>query len=340
VALAALLLLPGLLVVRAPWTAVPFLSAGFWVLTWFWLPSVGRERFLASALLTFLLLALLRVLPPWRARWPRWPTLLVVTAAAARLLPFFVWPTAPGAQASFQAASTLLMVWRDGLPASYEPLFPLRAFSAYPHGAHGLAADVALLAGLAAYRAAWLVRLAGEGLLPVALYALVARRLGPRAAALGVVLTLGLAGVPTAFSACGEPFVLALAFGLAAAGLLAGHREWPSAVAAGVLLAVATACHPLAAAVTLAALVVTVRPWTGGRGARPALALAAALGAGAPFLWRFRPAVSALEGERLVSSLGIAEVFRAFLALATLACMPTLVAWLLPRQNWKRRGGT
>ena len=306
VALAALLLLPGLLVVRAPWTAVPFLSAGFWVLTWFWLPSVGRERFLASALLTFLLLALLRLLPPWRARWPRWPTVLVVTVAAARLLPFFVWPTAPGAQASFQAVSTLLMVWRDGLPASYEPLFPLRAFSAYPHGAHGLAADVTLLAGLAAHRAAWLVRLAAEGLLHVALYGLLARRLDTRAAALGAVLAVALARVPTALAVCGEPFVLALAFGLAAAGLLTGHREWPSAVAGGFLLAAATSCHPLAAAITLAALVVTARRGTSGRGARPALALAVAFGASAPFLWRFRPAVPALEGERLASSLGIA----------------------------------
>ncbi len=36
--LGVLLLLPGLLVVRAPWTAVPFLSAAFWIVSWWWLP--------------------------------------------------------------------------------------------------------------------------------------------------------------------------------------------------------------------------------------------------------------------------------------------------------------
>ena len=33
-AFVVLLLLPGLLVVRAPWPAVPFLSLSFWALSW------------------------------------------------------------------------------------------------------------------------------------------------------------------------------------------------------------------------------------------------------------------------------------------------------------------
>ena len=41
-ALAALLLLPGLVIVRAPWTAVPFLSVSFWIVSWWW--GLGRRR--------------------------------------------------------------------------------------------------------------------------------------------------------------------------------------------------------------------------------------------------------------------------------------------------------
>jgi len=62
-ALALLSLLPGTLVVRAPWTAVPALSLAFWALGAWWPPLAGRGRFLAAALLAFGLLALLRLLP-------------------------------------------------------------------------------------------------------------------------------------------------------------------------------------------------------------------------------------------------------------------------------------
>ncbi len=64
-ALAALALLPGLLVVRAPWTAVPAFSLAFWALSAWWPPvaGLGRGRFLSAALLAFGLLSLLRLLP-------------------------------------------------------------------------------------------------------------------------------------------------------------------------------------------------------------------------------------------------------------------------------------
>ena len=47
-----LLLLPGFTVVRAPWTAVPFLSLGYWIASWWWLSSEGggREAFLRASL--------------------------------------------------------------------------------------------------------------------------------------------------------------------------------------------------------------------------------------------------------------------------------------------------
>src|SRR5512147_3138655 len=63
--LAALVLLPGLLVVRAPWTAVPALSIAFWVLSAWWPPfaGLGRGRFVSAALTAFGLLLLLRAIP-------------------------------------------------------------------------------------------------------------------------------------------------------------------------------------------------------------------------------------------------------------------------------------
>ena len=65
IALVALLLLPGLLVVRAPWPVVPALSLAFWALSLWWplLAGQARGRLVAALLLAAVLLSLLRVLP-------------------------------------------------------------------------------------------------------------------------------------------------------------------------------------------------------------------------------------------------------------------------------------
>ena len=66
IALGALLLLPGLLVVRAPWTVVPALSLAFWALSIWWPPLSGLARgpgAWSAILLVSVLLLLLRVLP-------------------------------------------------------------------------------------------------------------------------------------------------------------------------------------------------------------------------------------------------------------------------------------
>ena len=63
-ALALLLLVPGLLVVRAPWTAVPALSLAFWALSPWWCPAtLSRAGFVGGALLGSLALLALRLLP-------------------------------------------------------------------------------------------------------------------------------------------------------------------------------------------------------------------------------------------------------------------------------------
>jgi hypothetical protein len=251
-ALAALLLLPGLAVVRAPWTAVPFLSASFWIVSWWW--GLPRLAFLHGSLIAFALLVLLRLLQPLPPLRPRWPTVLVAAAAAARLMPYAAWPVAPGADMSLHSLSTLLLVWRDGIPRTYEPLLPIPAFGAYTPGLHALAADIALLSGLPAWRAAFLVSAAAHGLLTVAAYAALSRFFDRRVAALAAVVGLGMARVPQSFFGWGaNPSVLALAFVTAAAALLARGSGRSPAVAAGLFLAAAVVTHTMIAACALAA---------------------------------------------------------------------------------------
>jgi hypothetical protein len=251
-ALATLLLLPGLVVVRAPWTAVPFLSASFWIVSWWW--GLPRLAFLSGTLVASALLVLLRLLQPLPPLRPRWPTVLVAVAAAARLLPYGAWPVAPGADMSLHSLSTLLLVWRDGIPRTYEPLLPIHDFGAYTPGLHARAADVALLSGLPAYRAAFLVSAASHGLLTVAVYAALSRFFDRPVAALAAVLGLGMARVPQAFFGWGaNPSVLALAFLTAAAALLARGSGRSPAVAAGLFLAAAAVTHTMIAACALAA---------------------------------------------------------------------------------------
>src|SRR5260221_732102 len=72
-AFALLLLLPGLLVVRAPWPAVPFLSLAFWALTWGWLLGASRQPFLRGAPLALFPLVLLPLFKPPHAPSPACP---------------------------------------------------------------------------------------------------------------------------------------------------------------------------------------------------------------------------------------------------------------------------
>jgi len=174
--LAALLLFPGLVIVRAPWTAVPFLSVAFWAVSWWLLAGsgLGRERFLTWALATFVVLASLRLLKPLGLGIPSWPVALIVGVALCRLVPFALWVVDPAPGMSLTSLRTLLIVWHDGLPVSYEPLLPL-TFPPHVSGLEALAADVSMLSGLTPARAAFLVSLAGSLLFELALFALLAR---------------------------------------------------------------------------------------------------------------------------------------------------------------------
>jgi hypothetical protein len=247
-ALAALLLLPGLLVVRAPWTAVPFLSLSFWIASWWWLPSVGRARFVGAALAAFVLTAVLRLLR-FDGNRPSWPPLVTLAAAL-----FHATVTLVSGPARLDPVPAQLMAWHDGLPRTYVPLRAGSDFGAHPHGWDALAADVAQLSGIAPPRVVTIAAAAARGLSSVGLYALLVRLYPPAPAAYGTLGASMGAGLLEVLSAgLGPASSLALGFALTAAGLVARARSRSSAVAAGAFAATAMMTAPWMVGVGVAA---------------------------------------------------------------------------------------
>ena len=357
-ALALLSLLPGTLVVRSPWTAVPALSLAFWALSAWWPPLAGRGRgrVLAAALLVFGLLALLRLLPKhevppppgWRPpqapppparpglpppRVTSGPSLLVVAVALALLAPLPLWHHAPGPRLAFQTATARLLLWRDAVPATAEPLLPLAPVGAHAPALATLAADVSHLSGLDPGASLLLLVVAAAGLLLVGLFALHATWAPPRVAALGAVVGLAAAPWPGALSPWGEgEGLLALAFGLPAVALLIGHASRSSAVAAGMLLAAAALVQPLLAAGMLPAVAVRLRQR--GSAGRLVLAFALALALAAPGLWPLARSLSPREVVVIARALRPGELLTLAVGLALAASLPlALVRLAKPRSR-------
>ena len=174
-------------------------------------------------------------------------------AALALLLPLPLWQHAPGPRLAFQTTTSRLLVWRDGIPASFEPLLPLEPVGAHAPALATLAADVSLLTGVDSGKALLAVVAAAAGLLLVGLFALHATWAPPRAAALGSLVALAASSWPGFLSLWGEgEALLALVFLLPAVALLLGHASRSSAVAAAVLLAAGALAQPLLAVLALA----------------------------------------------------------------------------------------
>jgi hypothetical protein len=273
----ALVVLPGLLVVRAPWTALAPLSLAFWVVSAWWWPfaTAGRSGVLAAALAGSFLLALLRLLPKHEVAPPpglelrpstpaaerpglpppllRTSASLVVLAAALGLLaPASLWHNAPGARMAFQTTTARLIVWRDGIPATAEPLLPLAPVGAHAPAVATLIADLSLVSGLDPGRAAPWVVAAAAALLLVGLFALHATWASPHAAAAGALVGLAASPWPAFLALWGDGEALvALALLLPAAALVVGHASRSSAVAAALLLAAGALAQPVLAAATL-----------------------------------------------------------------------------------------
>jgi hypothetical protein len=352
----ALVLLPGLLVVRAPWTAVPALSLAFWTLSAWWPPlaGLGRSRVLLAVLVTSFLLALLRLVPqhavepppgwqppPTPAAAPR-PGLpsppiasawsLVVLAASLVLAGTAVLSHhAPGPRLAFQTTITRLLVWRDGIPASGEPLLPLEPVGAHSPALATLAADVAQLAGIDAAPALLWVVTAAAGLLLVGLFSLHATWAPLPAAAVGTLLGLAIAPLPRFLSACGEGEAwLALGFLLPAAALVLAHASRSSAVAAAMLLAAGALAQPLLAAGVAASLVgVSLLRRPRGTG-RTIACLALALALAAPGLLPLARALSAREALLALQSPRPAELARLALGLLLAGLAPLVLRRVRP----------
>jgi len=366
-ALIALVLLPGLVVVRAPWTVVPALSMAFWTLTWWWVAVVSRSRTLTFALAAFALLAALRLVPkhvvspppgytgplppppvtgPLTGEVPRLrspSSLAVVAVSVAALAPLVLLRHVPGREMAFHTTAARVTLWRDALPVTYEPLLPLAPFGAHAPALPTLAADVSLLSGLDPGRSVALVTLASVGLLLLGLFALLSVGLRPPAAALAALLGLAAVRWPGFFAMWGEGgSLLALGMGVSAAALLLGHTSRPSAVAAGMLLAAAALAQPLLAALAAVGLVaVAVVPqrheWNPRRSAsavglgttkRLGLAFGVSAVLGAPGLWRTVRTLSAREAWAVLGSLQVGAVMDFVMGLVVLVLVAFLAARL------------
>jgi len=353
-ALATLALLPGLLIVRAPWTAVPALSLAFWVLSAWWPPvaSASRGRVLLGALLVFVPLVLLRLLPRYEVPPPpgvtspplpppppprrgrpspplaSGPARLALAAALGVTLAGLLWSNAPGRDAAFQAAAARTYLWRDGIPVSLEPLLPLAPFGAHAPALATLAGDLARVSGAGPSPSLAVALAAAAGAALLGLFSLLATRTPPWPAAVAALLGLAVAPWPEWLRALGPAdAVLALAFLLPAATLAAAHRSRASAVAAGFLLAAGALAQPVLALVALA-LAAVVLSGVAPREAPPRLALVAAtalLFAG-PGLWPMASALSAGEVRAAIGSVSVADLAWVAGGVAAIAVAPLAAA--------------
>jgi hypothetical protein len=293
----ALAALPGVLVVRAPWRALPLVSLTFWVLSWSWLWGGTRSRLLHVALMAFATLALFRVVRP--GPLPRRGRAQVIVVVAAIVLAAALARPAvpPGTEAPIDALAAELMAWHDGWPASFEPLSPRQPFEA--SGLAEVSADVILLSGAPAHRALRAATIVAHVALLLALWSLASTRLPPvRAAALAAAALLPAAAVAEASA------VLAAAFAMEAVALWHDRRGHASAFTAGACTAAGLATHPAAAlgGLLLALLLVRigaarpgeVRPTSSRVPGRLRTAVCTAVVLAFPLLWRIPPLGGAL----------------------------------------------
>jgi hypothetical protein len=362
--LAALVLLPGLLVVRAPWSAVPVLSLAFWALSAWWPPfaDLGRSRFVSAAMTAFGLLFLLRVLPkhevpappgwtpppvPPPAARPGLPhpplasvaSLAVLAASLALLAPLPLWQHAPGPALAFQTTTARLLVWRDGVPATAEPLLPLAPVGAHAPAIATLAADASRLSGLDPSRSVLLVVVVAASLVLGGLFALHATWAPPRAAALGALLGLAAAPWPGALAPWGEgEALLALAFALPAAALIVGHASRSSAVAAGMLLAASALSQPCIAGIVLVLCTIPAKRGPLAGRSRVVLCGLVALLLAVPGLYPLVQALSLREAGQILLSIRVGDLLPAGLALVLAAFAPLLFLRLSAGSSWSRVG--
>jgi hypothetical protein len=330
-ATAALAALPGLLVVRSPWRAMPLLSLAFWVASWTWPLGGSRTRVLHVSLVAFATLAVFRVLRPGPLPRPGRAQLLIVLAAILLAMPYARPGIPSGAEAPLDALAAELLAWHDGWPASFEPLSPQRPFEA--SGLAAIAADVVLLSGAPVHRALLAVNVLAGVTLLLALWSLAATRTSPARAAL--VAALGL--LPAAVAEGSG--VLASAFAVEAVALWRDRRGHPSAFTAGACVAAAMMTDVTTAfgALILATLLARMGPdLVGARSSHPAVAGRLRTAAGTAFVlalplaWRIPPIeppdAASLAAVALTGVLAVLAVRPARAEWRIVACGLVLVA--------------
>src|SRR5258705_2842342 len=233
--------LPGVLVVRAPWRALPLVSLAFWVISWTWLFDAPRARVLHVFLMAFAALAVFRIVRPGPLPRRGWAQTTIVVAAIVLAAAVARRAVPSGTDAPIDALAAELLAWHDGWPASFEPLSPRRPFEA--SGLAPISADVLLLSGAPAHRALLAVTVVAHLALLLALWSLASLRMSPAPAAAVAVAAL----LPAAAVAEG-PGVLAAAFAVEAVALWHDRRGHASAFTAGGGLAPAPAPGPPSAA--------------------------------------------------------------------------------------------
>jgi hypothetical protein len=252
---AALMALPGVLVVRSPWRAMPLLSLAFWVTSWMWLDGGSRTQVLHVFLMVFGALVLFRIVRPGPLPRLGRAQMLVVLGAILVVVPQARRVVPAGTRAPVDALAAELLAWHDGWPASFEPLSPRQPFQA--SGLAAIAADVILLSGVPAHRAVFAVTVAADALLLLALWSLAGTRAPPgRAAVVAAAALLPAAAVAMASG------VLAAAFAVEAVALWHDRRGHPSAFTAGACVAAAIATDVTTApcALLLASLLSRIGP--------------------------------------------------------------------------------
>ena len=256
VAAAALVALPGVLVVRAPWRAMPLVSLAFWVTSWTWFLGASRLRFLHVVLMMLAALSVFRLVRP--GPFPRrgWAPVLIAVAAIVLAAPQPRRTVPSGTDAPIDALAAELLAWHDGWPASFEPLSPRQPFAA--SGLAAVSADVILLSRAPAHRALLAVRVLADVALLLALWSLARIRVPPARAALVAAAAL----LPTAAVAEGSG-VLAAAFAVEAAALWHDHRGHASAFTAGVCTAAGLATDSATALGALILALLLTRPEPG-----------------------------------------------------------------------------
>ena len=333
---------------------MPALSLAFWAISPWWSPStLSRSGFVAGALVVFLALLVLRLLPrheiPPPPGWagapppvPRTaagspafasaPGLLAAAAALALLAPGPLWRNPPGPRLAYQATAARLVLWRDGVPLSSEPLLPIGAFGAHAPAIATLSADVSRLCGLEPVRAVVLVLLLGAALAVLGALALCATRLAPAAAARAALLTLAAAAIPLALPPAwldrwgvGEAIV-ALGFLLPSSVLLVAHKSRSSALAAAWLAGAGGLVQPWLAAASLLASARLA-------GARRTAAVGlGALAFAGPGLLRLASALSGAEVRAAVRSIASFDLVLPALGVLAVASGVALAMWPAPRQ--------